>query len=99
MKKLLLILSLAFISACSAEYDDKTAAYTKVPPELSDCKFYWMREEQGNPNGITVVRCPNSTTSTTAKVGKTQTTTVVIDGVPYVEQQEDVLRKVVKAHK
>ena len=53
-----------------------------MPPELSDCSQYRLRAGDLGTT-IVVVRCPNSTTSTTHPVGKSRSTTVVIDGVEY----------------
>ena len=53
-----------------------------MPPELSDCSQYRLRDGDLGTT-IVVVRCPNSTTSTTYPVGKSRSTTVVIDGVEY----------------
>jgi hypothetical protein len=57
-----------------------------LPPELADCKFFQL---SGNSvtDKITVVRCPNSTTTTTYQVGKTKKSVVVIDGVEYVKRE------------
>nr|WP_200563205.1 hypothetical protein [Paraburkholderia aspalathi] len=48
-----------------------------LPPELSDCKLYKLSD---GLDSITVARCPNSTTSTTYREGKSDHTAVVVDG-------------------
>lgn len=88
MKKLLIIVVLLVIagccSGCSPGYQDVAAKYPLKPKELMDCQFFKLVNDNGSP--ITVVRCPNSTTSVTEQQGKTTTTTVVIDGVEYVRK-------------
>lgn len=66
---------IALLSGCEASY--KEANFPARPPELQDCKIYYLEDE--DVNQITVVRCPNSDTSTTYKHGKATRTTVVID--------------------
>lgn len=64
---------------CTPSSKDVSRNYAP-PEELKDCSFHRL----GNDNGgyITVVRCPNSST-TTKTSGKNARTTVVIDGVEY----------------
>ena len=66
---------IALLSGCENSY--READFPARPPELQDCKIYYLENETGNE--ITVVRCPNSDTSTTYKQGKVTDTTVVID--------------------
>ena len=83
MKKLLIIASIALaITGCTPSAKDISEQYT-MPEELKDCTITYL---QGKYTHLTVVRCPNSTTSTTYPVGKTTQTTVVIDGETYVKQ-------------
>jgi hypothetical protein len=83
MKKLLIIASIALaITGCTPSAKDISEQYT-LPEELSDCTITHL---QGKYTYLNVVRCPNSTTSTTYPVGKTTQTTVVIDGETYVKQ-------------
>jgi hypothetical protein len=83
MKKLLIIASIALaIIGCTPSAKDISEQYT-LPEELSDCTITYL---QGKYTYLNVVRCPNSTTSTTYPVGKTTQTTVVIDGETYVKQ-------------
>jgi hypothetical protein len=83
MKKLLIIASIALaITGCTPSAKDISEQYT-LPEELSDCTITYL---QGKYTYLNVVRCPNSTTSTTYPVGKTTQTTVVIDGETYVKQ-------------
>ena len=58
---------------------------TNLPEGLKDCKIYGI--QNGNSISLSVVRCPNSTVSTTYKSGKTTTTTVVIEGKKYVSEE------------
>ena len=83
MKKLLIIASIALaITGCTPSAKDISEQYT-LPEELSDCTITYL---QGKYTYLNVVRCPNSTTSTTYPVGKTTQTTVIIDGETYVKQ-------------
>lgn len=66
------------LAGCNPNY--QPLSMPVLPDELKDCKFYWIT------NGditMRVVRCPNSTTSTTYTSGKTTKTDVIIDGVTY----------------
>lgn len=75
MKKFVFIaLSLLFTS-CGRETRDVSGSYS-IPKGLSDCEFYWMKT--ANLNSITVVRCSNSSTSTTTS-GKYSQTSVVVE--------------------
>lgn len=68
-----------FLVGCTPSTKDVRNHYA-LPTELNDCTFHYLRDDGGS--GITVVRCPNSSTS--AKTGgKTPRTTIVIDGVEY----------------
>jgi len=72
----------AFLTACEPYAEQLSVPV--LPDELKDCKFYMV---SANGRGyMTVVRCPNSTTSTTYNTGKSQYTTVVIDGQEYVKK-------------
>ena len=83
MKKLLIIASIALaITGCTPSAKDISEQYT-LPEELSDCTITYL---QGKYTYLNVVRCPNSTTSTTYPVGETTNTTVVIDGETYIRQ-------------
>lgn len=74
MKKFVIIaLSLLFAS-CGKETREISGNYS-IPKGLSDCEFYSMKNDM---NIITVVRCPNSSTSTTTS-GKYSQTSVVIE--------------------
>lgn len=79
MKSLITAAFVVVLTACSNGYEQLT--YPVVPDELKDCKFYSISNSSGG--NLRVVRCPNSQTSTTYSTGKTQTTSVVIDGVTY----------------
>jgi hypothetical protein len=78
MKKFAIILAVLVLSGCKNSYSD--ANFPVRPPELEDCKFFHL--SNSDASHITVVRCPNSTTSTTSG-GKHKRTAVVIDGVEY----------------
>jgi len=71
------------VGGCSNGY--KEQSFPIKPVELSDCRFFKLTNDDGNV--ITVARCPNSSTSTTYKSGKTTRSTVIIDGKQYVEKE------------
>lgn len=88
MKKVLLVISILFIAACSPSAE--VLNFPVLPAELKDCKFY--RVSDGNLYSLRIVRCPNSTTATTYSEGKTTSTTVVIDGIEYVKKENNDVR-------
>lgn len=67
------------LTACDRVTVDVAHKYA-VPQELSDCIFRRMDSDTGS--FITVIRCPNSAT-TTVQSDKAHTTTIVVDGVTY----------------
>ena len=85
MKLLAVVLGVIILTGCNPSYEEKTQNFTQLPNELKDCKFYSVRSNTGSD--LNIVRCPNSTTSTTYKSGKTTATTVVIDGKKYVSEE------------
>ena len=79
--KLSIVVSISIVLAgCSPAANQLT--FPIVPPELADCKFYHLRSGDLGA-GITVARCPNSTTTTQYKSGKTTKNVIVVDGVEY----------------
>lgn len=88
MKKLFLFIAFVFLVACS-ETSNQTQNMN-IPPELSDCIFFTVATKDGD-RSVDVVRCPNSTVSTTREIYNAATkkhdkyTTVVIDGDEYVK--------------
>lgn len=75
MTKLALISLLAVVSIGCSKTHNITDNYN-LPDELKDCKFYRVEGFNG-ASSLRVVRCPNSSTSTT--YGKNQTTIVIED--------------------
>lgn len=61
--KILFIVVTILLTGCQPSTEVKTNY--KVPPELSDCKFFEMYD--GSRTAI-VVRCPNSSTSVSKRV-------------------------------
>ena len=80
-KKILAIWLVVMCSACSDSYTERH--FPIKPKELEDCKIYLLTNSGGSH--ITVVRCPNSTTSTSHDKNQT---TVVIDGEIYVKEKK-----------
>ncbi len=85
MKLLMVILCVIMVTGCEPSYEEKIQNFTILPAELKDCKFYGVRSNTGS--SLNIVRCPNSTVSTTYKSGKTTLTAVVIDGKHYVSEE------------
>lgn len=86
----LCILLIVFITGCTQpSFSEKK--YLVLPDELSDCRFYNV-DPGGLQNNITIVRCPNSSTTTqyTQSCGKNCTVTknnFVIDGEEYIKKK------------
>lgn len=66
MKYLLITLLAITLIGCGTK--EQTTNYY-LPSDLSDCKVYYVSGKGVNRN-LYVVRCPNSTTSTTHSCGK-----------------------------
>lgn len=81
LKILIPALAVNLLAGCSPSIE---VAEYPMPTELADCTQHRLSD---GFNKIIVVRCPNSTTSTTHRVGKTSRTNIVIDGVEYVPKQ------------
>lgn len=87
MKYFYALMCLVLLVSCS-----ETREYTQrmnMPAELSDCRMYDVASHDGNIS-ITVMRCPNSTTTTQYKDGKYTEETILIDGVEYVNIDAEV---------
>ena len=86
MKKLLALTcacaALFTLSACDVAPSHKTESLGGLEGALSDCHAYktWI-----DGSIYSVVRCPNSATTTEYRAGKTSITTVTIDGQSYVQ--------------
>lgn len=78
MKKLIMIACIFLLSACSEGVTSQRLP--ALPPELQDCKAYYVT---GGLTGFTgyVLRCPNSST-TIQYGGKSKTHVTVVDGEP-----------------
>jgi hypothetical protein len=79
MKKIIALAFIMLLTACERKTVDVAGNYA-IPQELSDCIFRRMYSHTAS--FITVVRCPNSAT-TTVQSDKAHTTTIVVDGVTY----------------
>lgn len=73
MKKIILV-SLLLMVGCEAKTTEKRNFI--LPEGMEDCKIYDMHN---GSYAITVVRCPNSSTSTSYSCGKTTCNASVID--------------------
>lgn len=83
MKKNILLVLIMLLAACTPKTESIEYKYV-IPAEFSDCVFKRMTNSDGY--SITVVRCPNSTTSA-IQGDKSQTTSITIDGVKYTPTQ------------
>ncbi|WP_354734553.1 hypothetical protein [Acinetobacter nosocomialis] len=81
MKKALFALAVLFLAGCKPETSDETNKFV-LPPELKDCRVYDLYSSTGA--SVTAVRCPNSSTSTEYRVGKSTRTSIVVDGETYI---------------
>lgn len=81
MKKIMLLAAMLILAGCKPSSEVRT--FPVLPTELLDCKFFYLLD--GTNSGVTVARCPNSTT-TVRQNDKAGTTTVVIDGAEYVKK-------------
>lgn len=75
MKYLTILLVALLLSACDPETTPAERKFD-IPKELSDCKFFRMKDTIGNV--VLVVRCPLSATSATM-TGKHATYSTTID--------------------
>lgn len=85
MKKILVVLSVLLLNGCSDQIIEDANFKNTVPAGLADCKLFKNADPMSST--IKIVRCPNSTTNTTYRVGKTTNSTVVIDGVEYIRNE------------
>lgn len=88
MKQIISILFVLLLTACDSRplITERTSEYGVLPAGLSDCKVYFMISPT-SARDLYVMRCPNSSTSTTSKSNAKNSrneTNVVIDGVEYV---------------
>jgi hypothetical protein len=65
---------------CNIDSEETTSTFN-IPKELSDCKIYKVGTNKTTERTdiITVVRCPNSSTSTTYRSGKSTYSVTVLD--------------------
>jgi hypothetical protein len=75
MKSWILVFAV-MISGCAPSAEERTANFTVMPDGLKDCKIYRISDGVEN---ITVVRCPNSSTTSSYRIGKTKKTVTTID--------------------
>lgn len=76
------ILAIAFcIVASGCTEAAREVPFGAMPDGLKDCRIFELQTTAGPV--ITVVRCPNSATSSTYRSGKVTKRTVVVDGVEY----------------
>ena len=78
MKRTLTFLAVALLaSGCTPSAQERF--FPVMPKELQDCKVFDLDDGTGKTPRLTVVRCPNSSTSSTYKSGKATMHTAVID--------------------
>jgi hypothetical protein len=84
MKKILIALSVVILMGCDPSARSVDKNYSVRPKHLQDCTFDYLMNDSGG--GITVVRCPNS--STTSKDSyKGASTVTTIEPSPSIEYQ------------
>lgn len=81
----MIVSSVVLVGCTDPGYKNVTSDYASLPEELKDCQFYRVNDRTSM---LRVVRCPNSTTSTTYQSGRQKRTSVVIDGVTYYSEEE-----------
>lgn len=81
MKKILMLTMLAWLLVGCETKTTESGKKGALPEGLKDCKVYNVRVRNyyGNLSGITVVRCPNSNTSTNFLAGKTSNSVTLVE--------------------
>jgi hypothetical protein len=86
MKLILALSTLVMLVGCDGtQQTAMTTLDLKQVRGLEDCTYYVV-DPGGTHNIVTVIRCPNSTTSTSYVQGKVPV--LVIDGVEYVRRAD-----------
>lgn len=89
MKYLALTLIIGLLVGCGETRTEEIQTNYSLPHEMRDCQMFDMTSQSSQD--IIVVRCPNSTTSTSYSIqqGKTrvQRRSVVVDGVTFIEEE------------
>lgn len=92
MKYTGLTLVAILLTGCVETHTEEVQGRYSMPDELRDCQMFDM--ESKSSQDIIVVRCPNSTTSTSYSYqsGKShyERRSVVIDGVKFIEDTDRV---------
>lgn len=90
MNKVIPIILMTLLVGCGADNKiaDDDYLQRNLPKELSDCTAY-------SGGGISIVRCPNSNTTTTFRRGKSNRSVAVVDNTTYekvdIPKQEDTI--------
>jgi hypothetical protein len=71
----LCVISMVALVGCEPRYEERS--YPALPPELEDCKFFYVTGELGE--SITIVRCPNSHTTAKHQAGKVSIQAAVVE--------------------
>lgn len=84
MKKLIVIGLLTIgLFGCEKTSEDISTNFI-LPEGLEDCSVFKINGGDGDQ--LKIVRCPNSSTSSTYRSGKVTRTNVVVDGVEYIKK-------------
>lgn len=89
MKKIVLFALSIFLTSCGNPKTVKISGNYSLPKELNNCSIHYLSD--GNLTNFIVVRCPNSSTTTT-KLGKYQQTIAVVE-IDTTQQLIDSLEK------
>lgn len=91
MKKFILFALTIFLTSCGGARTSEISSIYSIPKEMSDCSIYFMTD--GKLSNITVVRCPNSSTSTTTHEKNSRTSIVIESEKDTVQEQIQKLEK------
>ena len=78
MKKLMIAIVLLTLAGCGDPSAKDSTDKWMLPDGLKDCKIYSLSNGKGGY--MRVVRCPNSSTTTSYTSGKTLVNTTVLEG-------------------
>ena len=78
---LIILIAAVVVAIAACENSSTELAFPVMPKEMADCKIFRIYNTQGQ--GITIARCPNSTTTSNYTSGKSSKSTIIVDGIEY----------------